>query len=124
MVFYHYVKEYVKAKCDIRTTVSSCKDNKDRGNTSASIDEALHNLRLGKDNDPKALYDLYVRSLAPFMIKMEGIIEKDRLGLLIEVLNHIAKLSKNLSPQQIQELRAYSPIPGFRLMGQSVPRER
>ena len=119
MLFYHYIKEYVQAECDIDTKVSACKDNKDRGNTSATIDEALYNLRLNKDKERESLRDLYVRALASYSIKFEGVIVKNRLDFLADLLKHMTKLTDS----QRSQIQQYHPVPNFKIAAQEIPRE-
>ncbi len=108
MIFYSYIKEVIQARYGIQVMASPCKDDKDRGNASKGVDEALLNLRSGLENDDAALHRLYIRSLAPFMIKYEGIIDH-RLHPLLAILNHIARLK----PEVKGEIRNYHPVPGY-----------
>lgn len=117
VIFYSYLKEYFKAKYHIRIMASVCKDNKDRGNVSACIDEALFNLRLGRENDQQALYDLYLRSLAPFIIKYEEIVSH-RLQFLTDLLDHIA----TLNDVQKESIRNFRVNKQYQIVKQSVPR--
>ncbi|MGL4348781.1 MAG: hypothetical protein ACRCSV_04930 [Chlamydiales bacterium] len=115
MIFYSYLKDFVKEKYQIQIMVSACKDNKDRGNTSSSIDEAIYNLRLGRENDSNALYDLYIRFFAPFIIKYEHIVPR-RFKLLLGVLEHITILTDS----QKQAIRQFQ-INDFEILDQKVP---
>lgn len=117
VVFYSYLKEYFKAEYHIRIMASVCKDNKDRGNVSACIDEALFNLRLGKEEDQQALYDLYLRALAPFIIKYEEIVPH-RLQFLIDLLDHIA----TLNVIQKENIRNFKVNEQYQIVKQWVPR--
>ncbi len=117
VIFYSYLKEYFKAEYHIRIMASVCKDNKDRGNVSACIDEALFNLRLGKESDQQALYDLYLRALAPFIIKYEEIVST-RLQFLIDLLDHIAMLN-DVQKENIRDFRVNKQ---YQIVKQWVPR--
>lgn len=117
VVFYSYLKEYFKSEYQIRIMASVCKDNKDRGNVSACIDEALFNLRLGKENDPQALKDLHLRILSPFIFRNEGIVEH-RLKFLIDFLNHIATLDDD----QKEKIRAFKVNEQYQIVDQWIPR--
>lgn len=90
-IFYFYIKETVKAECDIDIIVSVCKDNKDRGNASSGVDEILIELHC-EEKHPKMHYDLFVRILAPFIIKYEHIIHH-RLRVFLNVLKHVHTLT-------------------------------
>lgn len=118
-IFYSYIKEVVKAEYGIKIMVSACKDNKDRGNASSGIDEALFNLRLGKEDDSEALKDLYIRTLSPFIVKYEEILEH-RLEPLLLLLKHIARLSV----EDKQKIRGYLPVEGYKIVNQTVPYEK
>lgn len=117
VIFYSYLKEYFKSEYQIRIMASVCKDNKDRGNVSACIDEALFNLRLGKENDPQALKDLHLRILSPFIFRNEGIVEH-RLKFLIDLLDHIAKLDDT----QKKSIREFQVNEQYQIVNQRVPR--
>ncbi|QZA58954.1 hypothetical protein [Candidatus Rhabdochlamydia porcellionis] len=117
VVFYSYLKEYFKSEYQIRIMASVCKDNKDRGNVSACIDEALFNLRLGKEKDPQALKDLHLRILSPFIFRKEGIVEH-RLKFLIDLLNHIATLVDD----QKEKIRAFKVNEQYQIVDQWIPR--
>lgn len=117
VIFYSYLKEYFKAEYHIRIMASVCKDNKDRGNVSACIDEALFNLRLGKESDQQALYDLYLRALAPFIIKYEEIVPH-RLQFLTDLLDHIATLD-DVQKENIRDFRINKQ---YQIVKQWVPR--
>ncbi len=77
---------------------SACKDNKDRGGTLSTIDEAVLNLKLGLRDDQEQLKAILYNALAPYLVKYEPILNNPnkasdhRLGYLITVLNHIASL--------------------------------
>lgn len=118
LLFYSYVKEIVKAKYQIDAMVTACKDNKDRGNVSAGVDEALFTLRLGREENPQALNNLYIKTLAPFIIKYEEILPH-RLNLLLNVLHHLEELNE----QQKEAIRNYSPIENFEVLDHKVDRE-
>ena len=118
-IFYSYVKEYFKEKYEIRLMASVCKDNKDRGGISACVDEALFNLRLGKENKEQALHDLYLRSLAPFIIKYQEIVGH-RLHVLTDLLKHIA----NLNEDQKADIRSFRVNRQYQIINQWVPRYR
>lgn len=97
-IFNTLLKHRICDELNIDAMNSSCKDNKDRGGTLSSIDEAVRNVMLNKHKDPETLRELIYNALSPYMIKLEEILNKDtkdgyRLGYLINVLNHIAKLS-------------------------------
>lgn len=115
MIFYSYLKDFVKDRYQIQIMVSACKDNKDRGNATASVDEAIYNLRLGREDDSQALYDLYIRALAPFIIKYEHIVPK-RLELLTNVLQHISTLT-DIQKEAIRQFQ----VNEFKILDQRVP---
>lgn len=117
VIFYSYLKEYFKAKYEISVTASVCKDNKDRGGVSACIDEAIFNLQLGKESDQQALHDLYLRALAPFMIKYQEIVSY-RLKILTDFLDHIAALNE----EQKVNIRKFKVQDRYELIDQYVPR--
>jgi hypothetical protein len=117
VIFYSYIKEYFKAEYKISLMASVCKDNKDRGGISACIDEALFTLRLGKEESQQALQDLRLRALAPFMIKYQEIVEH-RLEVLLDVLDHIAKLEQ----AQKAIIRAFKVHDYYEVIDQNVPR--
>ncbi|MDR2539782.1 MAG: hypothetical protein LBC45_04200 [Chlamydiales bacterium] len=117
VIFYSYLKEYFKSEYQIRIIASVCKDNKDRGNVSACIDEALFNLRLGRENDLQALKDLHLRILSPFIFRNEGIVEH-RLKFLIDLLDHIAKLG-DIQKKSIREFRVNKQ---YQIVDQWIPR--
>lgn len=117
VVFYSYLKAYFKAEYEVGVMASVCKDNKDRGGVSACIDEAIFNLRLGKEDDQQALHDLYLRTLAPFMIKYQEIVDY-RLEVLIDLLDHIASLNKD----QKTNIRKFRVHDRYEIVDQYVPR--
>ncbi|HEV3270171.1 MAG TPA: hypothetical protein VGZ69_05940 [Candidatus Rhabdochlamydia sp.] len=117
VIFYSYLKEYFKAKYEIRIMASVCKDNKDRGNVSACIDEALFNLRLGRENNEQALKDLYLRILSPFIFREEGIVGH-RLKFLTDLLDHIAALDND----QKKKIRDFKVNEHYQIVDQWVPR--
>lgn len=117
VVFYSYLKEYFKSEYQIRIIASVCKDNKDRGNVSACIDETLFNLRLGKENDPRVLKDLHLRILSPFIFRNEGIVEH-RLKFLKDLLDHIA----TLGDKQKEEIRIFEINQQRQIIDQWIPR--
>lgn len=117
VIFYSYLKEYFKSEYQIRIMASVCKDNKDRGNVSACIDEALFNLRLGKENDQQALKDLHLRILSPFIFREEGIVEH-RLKFLTDLLDHIAKLDD----AQKEKIRTFKVNEQYQIIDQRIPR--
>lgn len=117
VIFYSYLKEYFKSEYQIRIMASVCKDNKDRGNMSACIDEALFNLRLGKENDQQALKDLHLRALSPFIFREEGIVP-DRLQFLTDLLDHIAELDGD----QKEKIRAFKVNKQYQIIDQWIPR--
>lgn len=117
VIFYSYLKEYFKSEYQIRIMASVCKDNKDRGNVSACIDEALFNLRLGRENDQQSLKDLHLRILSPFIFRNEGIVEK-RLEFLMDLLNHISTLEDD----QKEKIRAFKVNEQYQVIDQWIPR--
>ncbi|KAG6559661.1 hypothetical protein RHABOEDO_000727 [Candidatus Rhabdochlamydia oedothoracis] len=117
VIFYSYLKEYFKSEYQIRIMASVCKDNKDRGNVSACIDEVLFNLRLGKEKDQQTLKDLHLRILSPFIFRNEGIVEH-RLQFLTDLLNHIAKLDDD----QKEKIRAFKVNEQYQIVDQWISR--
>lgn len=97
MIFYFYLKERAKYLLDADTIVTACKDNKDRGNASATIDELLLGYHLGEHANSPFLTDLHTRFFGAYMIKYEEIISK-RVQLVIDV----AKRVQNADTQSIQ----------------------
>lgn len=97
-IFNTVLKHHVIQKLDIQYMNSACKDNKDRGGTFGTIDEAVRNVLLGRHKDEETLKQLCYSALAPFMIKLEEILndrskpDHHRLGYLLSVLEHIATL--------------------------------
>lgn len=117
VIFYSYLKDYFKSEYQIRIMASVCKDNKDRGNVSACIDEALFNLRLGRENDPQALRDLHLRILSPFIFRNEGIVSH-RLKFLTDLLDHISTLGDD----QKEKIRAFKVNEQYQIVDQWIPR--
>ncbi|PWU14639.1 MAG: hypothetical protein C5B45_04100 [Chlamydiae bacterium] len=117
VIFYSYLKEYFKSGYQIRIMASVCKDNKDRGNVSACIDEALFNLRLGKENNQRALKDLHLRILSPFIFRNERIVEH-RLAFLTNLLDHIATLDE----AQKRKIHAFKVNEQYQIIDQWIPR--
>ncbi len=115
MIFYSHVKDVFCERLGTRAIVSSCKDNKDRGGASSSVDEALQYLRESRENDPEALNNLLLAALAPYMIKYERIIP-DRLELFLRVLRHLGRLSE----AQKQAIREHRFVPGYEVRSQIV----
>jgi hypothetical protein len=122
-IFNTTLKHYTIKKLGISVMNSSCKDNKDRGGTLGTIDEAVRNVLLGTHNDPDTLRELVYNALAPYMIKLEHILDDPskpnhhRLGYLISVLNHIA----TLTPAQIATIQTSHANLCFPVTGQAVP---
>jgi|GEM_PF-3638977 len=98
MICYFYIKEYAKGTLQADTIVTACKDNKDRGNASATIDEILLALHANQLNDRSLLQDIHDRFFGAFMIKREGIIEKR-----VKLVTGIAKRLGEINPDQIVE---------------------
>lgn len=117
VIFYSYLKEYFKSEYQIRVMASVCKDNKDRGNVSACIDEALFNLRLGRENDPQALKDLHLRALSPYIFRNEGIVPY-RLKFLTDLLDHISTLGDD----QKEKICAFRVNEQYQIVNQCIPR--
>jgi hypothetical protein len=124
-IFNTVLKHAVIQEFNIDAMNSSCKDNKDRGGTFGTIDEAVRNVLLGVHENPARLQELVFNALAPFMIKLEHILDnpKDpnhhRLGYLISVLNHIAKLT----PSQVDTIRQGHAQLCFNVVDQQVPQK-
>lgn len=121
-IFNTVLKHHVMQALKIDFYDSSCKDNKDRGGALGSIDEAVRNVLLAVQGDsasghrnPERLKALVANALAPYMIKLEHIID-DRLGYLLAVLRHIA----TLSDKQIAQIKREHPI---QILHQEVPQE-
>lgn len=93
MLFYSELKDYVSEMLDVDFLVSACKDNKDRGNASTTVDMMKNLVKLGKENDPEALQEVFFSVLGPYVIKNEAIIE-ERLDLALLVIEHFAHLSE------------------------------
>jgi len=123
-IFNTILKHKVIQNLDIDMMNSSCKDNKDRGGTFGTIDEAVRNVLLGDHENPEKLRELVFSALAPYMIKLERILDNredpnhHRLGFLVSVLNHIAKLD---SPQ-IRNIQRKHHALCFPVLQQEVPK--
>ena len=115
MLFYSELKDYTKKFLDIDFLVSACKDNKDRGNASTTVDMMKNLVKLGKENDPEALRELFFSVLAPFIIKNEEIIH-ERLELALHVIEHFSLMSE----AQKQSIRGDS---FYTIKDQIVPKE-
>ncbi len=108
-IFNTTLKHCMIKKLNIHAMNSSCKDNKDRGGTLGTIDEAVRNVLLGHHQDPVRLRELVNNALAPFMIKLEHILDDPsksnhhRLGYLVSVLNHIATIGQ----EQVEKIRRF-----------------
>lgn len=118
MLFYSEVKDLFKAKLGIHYIVSSCKDNKDRGNASTNVDMMKNLVKLGQENDPACLREVFYSVLAPFVIKNEAIIDS-RLKQFLCVVRVLARLTA----EQKEAIRKISAT-GYHVTSQEVPRER
>ncbi|HEX2582545.1 MAG TPA: hypothetical protein VHL30_00320, partial [Chlamydiales bacterium] len=118
MLFYSELKDYLKAKLEIDFIVSACKDAKDRAPATMLVDMAKNLLKLGLENDPERLRELFFSALGPFIIKNESIISS-RLELALQVLDHFAEFNE-LKKQQIRDTE---PASEFRIANQWVPKE-
>jgi hypothetical protein len=118
MLFYSELKDYAKRVLLINYIVSACKDNKDRGNASTTVDMGKNMVKLGQEDDPERLREIFFSVLGPFIIKNEEIIDS-RLEFALAVLEHLA----SLSPQQRKAIRETPSVSGFKLARQVVPRE-
>jgi hypothetical protein len=92
MLFYSELKDHISNQLNVDFLVSACKDNKDRGNASTTVDMMKNLVKLGKEHDPEALRELFFSVLGPFIIKNEPIIE-ERLELALLVINHFSTMS-------------------------------
>ncbi len=123
-IFNTVLKHYVVKELNIRYMNSACKDNKDRGGTLSTIDEAVRNLLLNRHNNPEALEELLYNALAPFMIKLEEILNnrnkpnEHRLGYLESVLNHIA----TLTGEQIKTIQENHNKLCCKIIDQTIPK--
>lgn len=119
MIFYSYLKNYLKNELKIDFIVSACKDNKDRGNASTLVDMIITMMLLHHENDPARLEELFFSALGPFIIKNEKIIQ-ERLDMALCVIQRIA----NLSDDQKNLIReTFTKVTGLQIVGQSVPKE-
>ncbi len=115
MLFYSELKEYVCDALNVDFLVSACKDNKDRGNASTTVDMMKNLVKLGREKSPEALREVFFSVLGPFIIKNEQIIP-ERLELALLVINHFTQMSE----AQKQAIRENFPMP----LDQVVPKEK
>ena len=107
---------------------SACKDNKDRGGTLSTIDEAILLIKLGQTGDKGKLKAIVYNALAPYIVKYEAILNNPakasdhRLGYLIAVLDHIGTLSDD-QLQQIKEDHQKG-TPKTKIQAQYFPQDR
>lgn len=93
LLFITYLKMHLKFRYEIDFTVSACKDNIDRGNASAGIEESVLTMLSGKENDPRYLQALRVQTAGPaFMAKKQEVIP-ERQRLIEIVLEHLGSLT-------------------------------
>ncbi|MDE3047256.1 MAG: hypothetical protein KGI83_02780, partial [Verrucomicrobiota bacterium] len=117
MLFYSEIKDYFKGKLNADFIVSACKDNKDRGNASTGVDMMKNFIKLGKENDPERLKEMFFLTLAPFVIKNEAILP-DRLELLLNVIDVLQGLTAEEKEAIRQDCTS-----GFSITDQKVPKE-
>lgn len=118
VLFYSELKDYLKNVLRVDYVASPCKDNKDRGNVSTTVDMMKNLVKLGLENDPNRLREVFISVLAPFIIKNEHILE-GRLGIALSVINVFAGLSE-AEKGRIRE----RPISGYQIKKQTVPKEK
>jgi len=119
MIFYSYLKNYLKAELNIDFIANPCKDYKDRGNASSLTDMIINMMLLRQEKDPKRLEELFFTALGPFIIKNEAIID-ERLEMALVVIEQIAKLSTD-QKEAIRE--AFPRMTGLEIISQTVPKD-
>ncbi len=117
LLFYSELKDLIKGEIEADFVASPCKDHKDRGNVSVTVDMVKNLMKLGKENDPVSLRELFISVLSPFVIKNQHIIP-ERLEAAITVI----QLLSNLSEQEKETIRK-TPLTSFRIEEQVVPKE-
>lgn len=117
LLFYSELKDYLKGVVQADYLVSACKDNKDRGNASTTVDMIKNLVKLGKENDPEALREVFISVLSPFIIKNEAIIP-ERLDLALKVIRALARL-----PEDWKMVLREKCFTGFQIQKQSIPKE-
>jgi hypothetical protein len=89
------IKDLLKATLEADYLVSACKDNKDRGNASTTVDFMKTLVKLRKENDPERLSEVFISVLAPFVIKNQEISERLEAALtVIRVLGALSEEAK------------------------------
>ncbi len=117
VLFYSELKDYLKNILKADYIASPCKDNKDRGNVSTTVDMMKNLVKLGLENDPDRLREVFISVLGPFIIKNEHILQ-GRLQIALNVINILAGLSE-AEKGRIRE----RPISGYQIKKQTVPKE-
>jgi hypothetical protein len=107
MIFYFYLKERIKKELNIRAVVTVCKDNKDRGNASATIDELMLAYHTNDYTKPAFLTALHNRFFGAFMIKNEHIFDKR-----VSLVTAVARRLMTRKPQRDQICGEYTSLTG------------
>lgn len=94
MVFYSYLKEKVKIELNIKVMATVCKDNKDRGNVSSTVDELLMAFYSGQLSDEGFLNNLHTRFFGSFMIKNEEI-RPEHVHLVGRIATRLIRLNSS-----------------------------
>lgn len=113
------LKDYFKNCLKIDVIVSAGKENRDLDVASVAIDMIKNGVKLGLENDPNVLREIFVSTLAsPFIVRNESV-STVGLDLLLHVIRHLV----GLSDEQRKRIRETPPVTGYEIQKQTIPKE-